>query len=74
MHIQEIRASAGNQWGCPTTDVMCTVTEVHGLQAELLFVDSLTCVQNGKDRLRWKINCFFVLFFERYKNIITTRL
>ena len=45
MHIQEIRASAGNQWGCPTTDVMCTVTEVHGLQAELLFVDSLKSVQ-----------------------------
>ncbi len=35
MQVQEIRASAGSQWGCPSIGVIYGQLEVHGLQAEL---------------------------------------
>ena len=41
MQIQEIRASAGNQWGSPNIGAMCTVIEMQGLRDELQFLDSL---------------------------------
>ena len=41
MQIQEIRASAGNQWGSPKIGAMCTVIEMQGLRDELQFFDSL---------------------------------
>ena len=51
MQIQEIRASAGSQWGCPSIGVMCTVIEVHGLQAKLQCSDSeVYDCRNEKDR------------------------
>ena len=54
MQIQEIRASAGIQWGCPSIGVMCTVIEVHGLQAELQCLHSeVYSYRNEKDRQRW---------------------
>ena len=59
MQIQEIRASAGIQWGCPSIGVMCTVIEVHGLQAGLQFLDSevYNC-RNEEDRPRLKSSMY----------------
>ena len=58
MQIQEIRASAGIQWGCPSIGVMCTVIEVHGLQAKLQFLDSVsTTVEMRKIGQGWNHQC-----------------
>ena len=65
MQIQEIRATAGNQWGCPSIDVRCTVIKVHGLQVELQFVDSLKSVQMKEWERPAKVESFF--FFKAWK-------
>ena len=59
MQIQEFRASAGIQWGCPSIGVMCTVMEVHGLQAELQFLDfEVNNCRNEEDRAGLKSSMY----------------
>ena len=35
MQVQEIRASAGSQWDCPSNGAIYGQLDVHGLQAQL---------------------------------------
>ena len=59
MQIREIRASAGSEWSCPSIGVMCTVMEVHGLQAELQFLDSeVNNYRNEEDRAGLKSSMY----------------
>ena len=65
MQIQEIRASAGNQWGSPSIGAMCIVIEMHGLRDELQFFDSLKYANQGMKNTG---------LGGKYKNVMTQKI